>query len=94
VADQIRPVAPRYRGRMAFDHPHVQMVVSSRIYQREDFKECHGAAGNFYCPGCNASADDYDLPSIGCPCEKFSSGTGSLSAAQVEHYLSVVGSRS
>jgi hypothetical protein len=41
----------------------------------------------FYCPGCNATAEDYTLPSVGCPCAEFAEGNGSLKAHQVARYL-------
>lgn len=43
--------------------------------------------GMYYCPGCNASPDDYHEPSVGCPCDRFGTGKGSLTQHGVEDYL-------
>ena len=56
-------------------------------YTREDFKRCHSADDAFYCPGCNATPEDFDLPSVGCPCSAYGTGTGSLTQAGVDAYL-------
>jgi hypothetical protein len=52
-----------------------------------DFESVAHGIDAFYCPGCNATAEDYTLPSVGCPCAEFAEGTGSLRAHQVARYL-------
>jgi len=42
---------------------------------------------HYYCPGCNASPDDYDMIPVTCPCATHGSGSGSLSPVQVINYL-------
>lgn len=56
-------------------------------YQREDFQPVDFVPDTFFCPGCNASYDDVFLPSIGCPCEHYGTGQGSLRKEGVERYL-------
>lgn len=41
----------------------------------------------YYCPGCNASPDDCHEFSVGCPCDNFGTGKGSLTKHGVEDYL-------
>jgi len=41
----------------------------------------------FYCPGCNASADDVAIRPVTCPCATHGSKSGSLSSHQVSAYL-------
>jgi hypothetical protein len=61
------------------------------VWKREDFREVPGVPGVFYCPACNMTNDDYDLPSCGKlgrgPCHDFGTGQGSLTAEGVENYL-------
>lgn len=56
-------------------------------YAREDFQPVYLVPGQHYCPGCNASPDDYAIPSVNCPCASHGSGKGSLTSEQVEEYL-------
>jgi len=44
----------------------------------------------FYCPGCNASADDVAIRPVTCPCATHGSKSGSLSSHQVSAYLVAV----
>lgn len=52
-----------------------------------DFESVAHGIDAFYCPGCNATAEDYTLPSVGCPCAEFAEASGSLRAHQVARYL-------
>lgn len=56
-------------------------------YEREDFKLAHTARRMFYCPGCNASPDDWNLPSVGCPCSTHGKGSGAMTEEEVGRYL-------
>jgi hypothetical protein len=57
-------------------------------YVRSDFEPVPvSGLDAFYCPGCNASADDYAIPSVGCPCESYGTGAGSLTGEGVDAYL-------
>lgn len=60
---------------------------SVTIYRRDQFEEVPDVTDAFYCPGCNRTAEDATLPSVGCPCVKYGSGDGALPAAGVDAYL-------
>lgn len=58
------------------------------IYHAEDFEQVPPpVVDTFYCPGCNRTPDDHVIPSKGCPCALFGSGTGSLRSEGVRAYL-------
>ena len=48
------------------------------IYEREDFEPVFLRDDVFFCPGCNGSADDYCIRSVGCPCASHGTASGSL----------------
>ena len=60
-------------------------------YRREDFERVSvpGARSTFYfyCPGCNGSKEDAEIPSVGCPCASYGTGDGAIDAKGVERYL-------
>lgn len=56
-------------------------------YVADDFASVPHAADVYFCPGCNASADDSDMLSVRCPCATHASAGGSLNAKQVAAYL-------
>ena len=58
------------------------------VYEFADFQPVpHVNKMVFYCPGCNASYDDYDIPAVTCPCAQFAEGAGSLTITQAAQYL-------
>lgn len=58
------------------------------VYELKDFQPVtHVKKAVFYCPGCNASPDDWNMPSIHCPCAEFAEASGSLTMVQVACYL-------
>jgi hypothetical protein len=56
-------------------------------YNKEAFQSVYLVPGAYYCPGCNASPEDHDLPSKGCPCDTHADGQGSLTPEQMQAYL-------